>query len=59
MEGAALIEAKFTGNAVLVPFKGQRRLTIHSLDEVIIMFVCVCVCVCVRLCMRVCVRASV
>jgi len=39
MEGAALIEAKFTGNSVLVPFKGQRRLTIHSLDEVIIIFV--------------------
>ena len=54
MEGAALIEAKFTGNAVLVPFKGQRRLTIHSLDEVIIIFVCLCVCVsCVCVCVYV------
>jgi hypothetical protein len=59
MEGAALIEAKFTGNSVLVPFKGQRRLTIHSLDEVIIVFVCLFVCVCVCLCMCVCVHASV
>ena len=33
VEGAALIEAKFTGNTVLVPFKGTRKLRIHGLDE--------------------------
>ena len=33
MEGAAQIDAKFTGNSVLVPFKGVRTLTIHALDE--------------------------
>jgi len=33
MQGAAQIDAKFTGNSVLVPFKGERLLTIHALGE--------------------------
>ena len=45
-----MIEAKFTGNTVLVPFKGVRKLTIRGVEEEYILTypslqVCVFVCV--------------